>query len=157
MKNTSSSRKSIHKTHSPQKQSRIATLSISIALGTGVGLLCFSLLIFIFSALCLALDDPHSLTLALSLAAIYLSALAAGFASVRRNHREDALLCGAITGALLTLLLCLLLLLVPVGNDEAGIDNAIILRLLVVPLSVVGSFVGSMQKKLKRHKKFKNL
>ena len=154
MKNTSSAHKNTHKFGSSQKASRLGALSASVATGTGVGLLCFSLLILIFSGLCLALDDPHTLSFALSLAAIYLSALVSGFASVKRNHKEDALLCGIATGILFMLILCALLLFIPTAEADSAPSHTIILRLLVIPLSIVGSFLGTMQKKVKRHKKF---
>jgi putative membrane protein (TIGR04086 family) len=154
MKNTSSAHKNTHKFSSTQKASRLGALSVSIATGTGLGLLCFSALILIFSGLCLALDDPHSLTFALSLAAIYLSALVSGFASVKRNHKEDALLCGIATGVLFMLILSALLLFIPTTETDSAPSNAILLRLLVIPLSLVGSFLGTAQRKMKRHKKF---
>ena len=128
-------------------------VGVGVAVGVGFGLICFSLLILIFAAFCLALEDAHSLTLALSLAAIYLSALAAGFASVKKNHRENALLCGALTGLTFMLALCALLLLIPTGAESAP-SNAFVLRILVLPLSIAGSFLGRAQKKVKRHKKF---
>ena len=152
MKNTSSSHKSKQKFRSPQKSSRLGGLPVGVAVGVGIGLICFSLLILIFAAFCLALEDPHSLTLALSLAAIYLSALAAGFASVRKNHRENALLCGALTGLTFMLALCALLLLIPTGSESAP-SSAFVLRLLVLPFSVLGSFLGRIEKKRKGHKK----
>ena len=153
MKNTSSSHKAPKNPHSSRERSRIGGLTVSVATGTGVGLICFLLLTLIFSGLCLAVENPHSLTFALSLAAIYLSALAAGFASIRKNHKRDALLCGALTGSIFMLALCALLLLVQTGAESAP-SNAFILRLLVLPLSIAGSFLGRVQKKLKRHKKF---
>lgn len=153
MKNTSSSHKAPKNPHSSRERSRIGGLIISVATGTGVGLICFFLLILIFSGLCLALENPHSLTFALSLAAIYLSALAAGFSSVRKNHKCDALLCGALTGLTFMLALCALLLLIPTGAESAP-SSAFVLRILVLPLSIAGSFLGRAQKKVKRHKKF---
>ena len=154
MKNTSSAHKSTHKFNGSQKVSRLGALSVSVASGTGVGLLCFSLLILIFSGLCLALDNPHTLSFALSLAAIYISALVSGFASVKRNRKEDALLCGVATGLLFMLILCTLLLFIPTTEADSAPSHAIIPRLIVIPLSIVGSFLGRMQKKVKRHKKF---
>ena len=153
MKNTSSSHKAAQNPHSSRERSRIGGLAVSVATGAGVGLICFLLLILIFSGLCLAVENPHSLTFALSLAAIYISALAAGFASVRKNHRENALLCGALTGLTFMLALCALLLLIPTGAESAP-SNAFILRLLVLPISIAGSFLGRVQKKVKKHKKF---
>ena len=154
MKNTSATHKKTHKFNSSQKASRLGKMSVSVATGAGVGLLCFSLLILIFSVLCLVLDDPHALSFALSITAIYLAALTSGFASVKRNHKEDALLCGIATGILFMLILSALLLFIPATEAETAPSHAIILRLLVIPLSILGSFLGTMQKKVKRHKKF---
>lgn len=153
MKNTSSSHKAAKNPHSSRERSRIGGLTVSVATGTGGGLICFLLLILIFSGLCLAVENPHSLTFALSLAAIYLASLASGFVSIRKNHKRDALLCGALTGLTFMLALCALLLLIPTGAESAP-SNAFILRLLVLPISIAGSFLGRVQKKVKRHKKF---
>jgi putative membrane protein (TIGR04086 family) len=152
MKNTSSSHKAQKNPHISRERSRIGGLTVSVATGTGVGLICFLLLILIFSGLCLALENPHSLTFALSLAAIYLSALASGFVSIRKNHKRDALLCGALTGLTFMLALCALLLLIPTSTESAP-SSSFVLRLLVLPFSVLGSFLGRIEKKRKGHKK----
>lgn len=137
-----------------QDKSRLLTVAASLAVGVGAGGVGFFLLLLIFSAFCLLLKDPHSLALSLSLGAIYLSAFIAGFASVRRNGRRDALLLGSLSGLLLLLLLSALLLLV--GNSEADgeIKHALLLRLLVIPIAIGGAFLGATRRKPKRKKRF---
>ena len=139
----------------PRKsQSRLGALASSIAFGAGIGLLCFFALIFIFSAVCLALDDPHSPTLTLGIIAIYISALFSGFAAVRFNHRKETIVCGAISGALLALILCLILLLAPKAEPTGSALGTFICRALIIPAAIFGAFLGSREKKAKRRKRF---
>ena len=154
MKNKAASHRTVPHPHTPKKKSRLGSLALSVAFGTGVGFLCFALLIFAFSCLCLAVSDPHSLTTPLSLAAIYLSALVAGFAALRYNRRQDALLCGLVSGVLFALALSLLMLFVRTPETDTSLKNALLLRLLALPSSLCGAFLGRLGKKFKRKKRF---
>lgn len=154
MKNSSKHAPPIDHRRKNQERSRLISLLSSIAAGTGAGLVCFCSLLVVFSALCLLMKDPHALALSLSLGAVYISSLVAGFAAVRKNGRRDALLIGALSGLMLLLLLSAL---APVfGNSESdgAVKHAIILRLLVIPVAIGGAFLGATKRKPKRKKRF---
>ncbi len=126
----------------------------SALFGALFGILAAALLLFAVTAIGYATADPCSLTKVLGLSALYLSALVAGFAALRRQ-RSMALLCGSLSGLFLMLVFLLLSLLFS-KQTEASFQGGIslLLRLLMLPAAAIGGFLGLPRKSVKHpHKR----
>ena len=112
-----------------------------------------AILIFGATAAAYATPDPMSLVPALSLAALLLSAFAGGFVSSKKTM-EAPLLCGIVTGGMITLfsiLLSLILRELPTSGFEFWQSAA--LHSATVIFSVLGAFAGNVRKKKKSGKR----
>ena len=133
--------------------SRLKQVGANSFFGAIIGALCLIILLAIFSALCTSLPDPHPLVAPLSIFSMLSSAFFCGFSAVKRNKSSDALLCGALSGAILLSLLMLCFGFV--GGEDSSPTATLICRLLFVPLSLVGGFCGlGRKKKQGRKRKF---
>ena len=88
------------------EQDSFHSLLQSALFGALCGIVVAILLLLAASAICHATNDPASFTGTAGLIALYLSALVAGFAALRR-HRSMALACGALSGIFLMLVFLL--------------------------------------------------
>ena len=89
------------------------------------------------------LNNPHPLIFPLSIFAIYSSAFFAGLFAVKRNGSSNALVCGGLCGALFLLAIwCLTALIGAILKSPETTSYPFVLKLIVLPLSVLGSFAG---------------
>ncbi len=109
------------------------------------------ILLLIMSALALSFEDPDMSVGGMALAALYISALVGGFASVRMNSGE-ALLCGALVGAMLNVALVVISLFFRGGDPEGFGVGELLTRGAVILMSVLGAYMGLHKKKRKRRR-----
>ena len=147
---------SAHHLKNPSRSSGSKTSLIKSAVfGTAVSSLTLTLIILVSAALCLAFDDPHRFVGPLCLFALYSAAFAGGFSAVKRNG-GGALLCGALSGVIFALLLwAVLAVLDAVWQTEASGTLQFLLKLSIIPVSVLGAVSGLSFGKNK-HKRPKN-
>ncbi|MBE6541630.1 MAG: TIGR04086 family membrane protein [Ruminococcaceae bacterium] len=111
-------------------------------------------LMLIFCGIAYSTADPDSLTVPLSLCALYLSAVIGGIAAVKISG--DGIASGCISGCITTgIVFCLSLL--PFPDSTLDIPLSIILILMIIPASIVGSVIGHKKekkpKKLNHHRR----
>lgn len=153
MKNSSTHH---HKKAPPASGSKTGnTLLKSSVFGAVVSLCALVIMILLSSALCLLFDDPHRFVVPLCFFSLYTSSFIGGLASVKRNG-SGALLCGALTGALLMIVFWVIF----AATDAVWQSNTsgilpFILKLSVIPVSVIGALIGTGSGK-PRHKRPKN-
>ena len=102
-------------------------------------------LLLIFCAIAVSMEDPDSVTVPFSLCALYLSAFIGGIAAVRLSG--DGIASGAVSGCF-TMLLVFALTALPLENAPFEFPLSLILTACIVPASVLGAVIG--------HKKQKN-
>ncbi len=108
------------------------------------------ILLLIFCAVAYGMADPDSVTVPLSLCALYLSALIGGIAAVRFSN--DGIASGAISGVM-TALIVFALSAIPMPLSGFELTTALICNALVIPASVLGSVIGHKRRKSpKSHK-----
>ena len=140
------------KRKAPRKlEKRVITSSIFGAL---MGLACFFVMLLLFCAICMALQNPHPLVLPLCFFSVYSSAFLAGLSSVKRNEGKNALWCGLLCGALFCVILWIFISSVNMfsGNSLAQ-TSTFIWKLLILPSTLLGSFAGLSAKGKKSKKK----
>jgi hypothetical protein len=125
-------------------------LVTSVAIAALIGVLCFFSLLLIFGGICTLMDDPHSLFLPVSLAAIYISSFVSGLSAVICNKRQDRALCSLLGGICFTVILTLILLPFSSGG---GTGVHILLRYLGIPLSLLGGFCAPQRSHIKKRRK----
>lgn len=122
-----------------------------------VWLLTAGALLLIFCAIAYSTEDPDSITLPLSLCALYLSAVFGGIAAVRLSG--DGLMSGLLTGILSAGILFLISLLpLPVSSME--MPMSFLYNALVIPAAVIGAALGHKRKmtpSARKAKMMKNL
>lgn len=109
----------------------------------GLGLLCS--LLCIFSAVCLTFTNPHPFILPLCLFSVYSSSFFAGLAAIKHCDGRDALLCGTLTGIILTVLLWgIFSLFGMIYGADTGSNTSIgyIWKFLIAPISPIGACLG---------------
>lgn len=120
-----------------------------------VTLLVGLLLLLGATALLLSTKDPDRYHRILSLPMLYLTAFLGGMIAARFAHRRAPFLCGTALGILLAVLFSLLALLLPdtLSANSAGYLK-FLLRLVVIPASLLGAVLGAREKKRKhpRHR-----
>lgn len=137
------------------EQDSFHSLLQSALFGALCGIVVATLLLLAASAICHATNDPASFTGTAGLIALYLSALVAGFAALRR-HRSMALVCGALSGIFLMLVfLCLSLLLRNHASSPLSSSQAWLLRALMIPTSAIGGYLGLSRKTPKKRHRHK--
>ena len=129
-----------HKTNEINQGKKILSNAL---FGVCIGFLCMLALLVIFSAICLALPNPHPLIIPLCAFSIYASSFASGFSGVKRNRGRDALICGGLTGIAYMLILWLVFAIIKFSTGEQG-ETALsfILKLLTIPTAILGAFSG---------------
>ena len=130
-------------------------LLLSSIFGSAIGTLIFIIILMIFSAISMMISSPHSLLLPLSFFSVYSSAFLAGLISLKRNDSSDALLCGCICGALFMLVLWGMLSIVGYALPSAkSASMPFMLKILIIPSSVLGAFAGMTTPAKKAKRKF---
>jgi len=126
-------------------KSSLKGLLISLVIGL--------VLVFAAAAVCYSNDDPDKLTIPLSLAALYMSALVAGFTAVRKNG-GSALLCGILSGLFLSAFYIILSLIFKGSHAiTSSFPASLGLRALITVFSIFGAFLGLNLKKSGNPKK----
>jgi hypothetical protein len=121
----------------------------SALLALPVALACGTLLLLLLTALLLRLPDPGRYATPTGIAILYFSALLAGRLTVRFSHEKLPLVCGLLSGALLTALLLSVMLILPKGG--AYPRPIMLLLYAAVPLSaLIGSLPRPKRKRTKR-------
>ncbi len=109
------------------------------------------LLLLIFTALLLLGKDPNRYSAAAGLVALYLTAAVGGGVVFRLHGRSGALLCGLCAGGGM-----LLLFTVPPlffgGAAASGAAKGILLRLAILPCSILGASLLARKKQRKRRR-----
>jgi len=103
------------------------------------------ILLLLFCAIAVSMEDPGSVTVPFSLCALYLSAVIGGIAAVRLSG--DGIASGAVSGCF-TMLLVFALTALPLENAPFEFPLTLILTACIIPASVLGAVIG--------HKKQKN-
>jgi len=117
----------------------------SVLLSQLVWLLSAAVLLSIFCTVSLSMRDPDGVIKPLSLCALYLSAIIGGMAAVRFSG--DGILSGTLSG-LITAAIVFALSALPLTDSSFSLPLSLILTLLIIPASAVGSILG--------HKRGKN-
>lgn len=128
-----------------QSNDRKKNFLLSCVLSQAVWLLTAPALLLVFCGIAYSLEDPDSITVPLSLCALYLSAIGGGIAAVRLSG--DGIASGALSG-LFTALLVFCLSALPFPKSGFNAPMSWILTELIIPASILGSVLG--------HKKTKN-
>ena len=123
----------------------------SSLIGFGAAVVSALVLWVVASLIAYACDDPDSVVGALGLSVIYLSALIGGFVAVRYN-KKDALICGMLSGAMLTLLFFVISLLFE-DNSSYSLLTELLLRGAMMLMSVFGAFAGLHRKDRRRKRR----
>ena len=133
--------------------SGIKGLFIRSGVGALWGLGCFIALTLLSSALCMLFDDPLKLVTPMCLFCLYASAFLAGIFSQKRSDCPS-ILCGALCGAMLTLIFFLAALILKSGSIGSGGYFSPIFKFLLLPCSCLGALVGAISpKKSKKRQK----
>ena len=104
------------------------------------------LLLLISCAAANSAEDPGSMTMPLSLAALYLSAFLSGIAAVRFSG--DGILSGLLSGVV-TALLMLLFSCLPLPSSGVSFPMNLLLTAAVIPCSCAGAFIGRKRNRRK--------
>ena len=109
------------------------------------------LLIFISALVAFKAKDPASLTTPLAVASLGLSSAFSGFLSGKLNGRSQ-MLCSAMSGALLVMLIMVLSLFMggSYRGEHFSTSNRAILYLASFALSLGGGFLSSVKRKVRR-------
>ena len=94
-----------NKKHAGTKKEK--SFFVSVFIGTLIALGAGLLLLLAACFLGLSLDDPEKFTPPLALGSLFITALLAGYLSAH-SHKKNGLLCGAVSGILLTGIMVLL-------------------------------------------------
>ncbi len=128
---------------------------ISSAIGSAIGVGVFLIFALVSCAICMGLSRPLSLVAPFCFFCVYAASFTSGFAAVKINRGSDALLCGSLCGAMLMLLCWGVFSLLGVFfsvTDASALS--IIWKLLIIPCSVMGGFLGLGQSGKKTKHKF---
>ena len=123
-------------------------------LGLAVFVLCAIIFMIASSIIATFAEDPREVTRIAGYAALYISALAAGFLTYKKC-KGYVVLCGLFSGGLCFLLTFLLSLLVPRSISLMNAFVSFALRLIVVAASLCGALLASYKPDTKRRKKRK--
>lgn len=109
------------------------------------------LLLLLSTALLLSTKDPDRYHTAAALAALYITAFLGGLIATRLCHRRSPLLCGLCEALLLIVTFTVLSLCLPDEwrHTQSG-GFALLSRVLLLPATMVGAFMGARKKKVKR-------
>lgn len=107
-------------------------------------------LLLIMCAVAYSTADPDSITIPLSLCALYLSSLIGGIFAVRLS--DDGIASGCLSG-LITSAIVFCLSALPLPSSGFNLIQSFILIALIVPASILGAVIG--HKKDKKPKKIK--
>ena len=129
------------------------SILLSCVMSQGVWLLSALVLLLIFCAVAYSTADPDAITTPLSLCALYLSAVIGGISAVRFSG--DGIVSGLISG-IITALIVFALSCLPLPETDIRFSRAILLNLLVIPASALGSLVGHKRNKVKSPLKSKH-
>jgi putative membrane protein, TIGR04086 family/integral membrane protein, TIGR04097 family len=135
----------------------ILTIAKNCALSTAIAILTAGILLLIFAVIAYSNHDPDRLAFPLSLAALYIGALAGGIIASRRT-KARTLFCGAISGLMYLFVIFTISLAVSGGNDvRTAIDgvNSVIAHAAVAAVSIAGAVIGADRKRGNSAKKHK--
>lgn len=154
--NTAKSKKSAKKrknshTHGSSdsdNQNRFSHILISAFFGIAIGMVCALILTVVGTLLCYSAKDPDALITPTALAVLYLSSMVAGFAAVRKN-RSSALICGALSGALMMLLFLFCSIFLK-GNAFSSFKFplSLLLRFFMIAAAILGGYIGLCRKNI---------
>ncbi len=135
--------------HSPSAKK----IFLSSFFGAILGLVFMLALILLFSAVALSFDYPHGFLTPLSLFVLGGGAFFGGLFATRKNGGA-ALLCGALSGVFMLLLLKVILTVLPLARSDVQLQfTQKLISLGAIPLSLLGAFSGLPQSKNKsKHK-----
>lgn len=142
-----------HKTSAPKSTNK--TLLRSASFGAVCALCTLLLMILASCAICLAIDYPHRFIAPLCFFCLYSASFIGGLFSVKRNG-GSALLCGSLTGVIITIILWIIFSLLDILwlSDTRGF-LPLLLKLLIIPVSTFGAIIGTGSGKA-RHKRPNN-
>lgn len=131
----------------------LADVLKSGATGLAAFVISGAILLFAMTAIAYANSNPDILIPPLSLVALLPSAFVGGFVCTKRV-KEAPLLCGIVTGGMITFLIILLALILR-GLPSSGFEfwQSAALHSASVVFSVLGSFAGNAKKKAKMGKR----
>lgn len=136
------------KKRAPQKKNTSKSgLLISSVFGVFGSVIILLMILVIFSFVGLAISEPHTLLSPVAFSALYLSAFFGGFIAIKKNKGRDALLCGLVCGCFITVLYLLLFWIAGLIFDTDSTMLSWIFRILILPASVLGSFLGTIKDK----------
>lgn len=115
----------------------------------GVSLAVCVAAVLVASAIAFATKDPASLCEKFALVTLALSSVICGWISSKVTG--DAMLSGAIVGAALSLFLALVSIIF--FKSSLGVGKSFVYHLVVVALSVLGSFLGRKKNNVRRYKR----
>ncbi len=124
--------------------SRPSGILAGSARGAGFGFLAAVTLLLVFAVAVNGTNDPNAFVKPLSLAALYLGGLIAGVAAVRFSR--DGIAAGLLAGVIYSAAV-LLFSLFPLPDSGFPFSASVILLLLILPASVLGSIAGRRREK----------
>ncbi len=120
------------------------SLLLSSVQAQAVWLISAGILLLVFCAIAYSTANPDSVTLPLSLCALYLSAILGGIAAVRLSG--DGIMSGLLTGIFSAGLLFLFSLLpLPVASS-LEVPMSFLYNALIIPAAVIGAILGHKRK-----------
>ncbi len=119
------------------------SILLSSVQAQAVWLLAAGIMLCVFCAIAYSMEDPDSVTLPLSLCALYLSAIVGGIAAVRLSG--DGIMSGLLTGMFSAGILFLVSLL-PLPVSSVEMPTSFLYNALVIPAAAVGAALGHRRK-----------
>ena len=136
------------KKRAPQKKNTSKSGSlISSAFGLCGAVIILLIILVIFSFVGLAISEPHTLLSPVAQSALYLSAFFGGFIAIKKNKGRDALLCGLVCGCFITVLYLIVFWISGLILDADSEPLSWLFRILIIPSSILGSFLGTIKDK----------
>ena len=134
------------------KGSEVKMLLMNSGLGALIGFIITILSVLLISALCLLSDNPHVLVTPMCMFSIYSSAFFAGLIAQKKT-KGSVLLCGALCGVILALVLIVFSALLRIGIDTGNEYFSPILKILVIPASLIGALIGAYSPKKSKNRR----
>ena len=137
-----------------QSQCGVFSVALKGSLGGLIGFVATGLLLITAAcAIAYSSNDPSALIAPLALGALLLSAFVGGFVTCKLTRRAP-MLCGVIFGALCTLvMLALCLVLSGAPASHYTFFQGLMLHAFLVLFSVLGAFTGTVKRKPDPHKR----
>ena len=142
-----SGERSYFKKHPPRCATGFPSLLRLSAISVGIALIGMIILAFLAALILIKTEDPTGAIAPLSIVLICAASLASGFIS-HKLCKTSPVLSGLLSGAILAIFILVVALFLK--NDSSASGGRVAMHLIPLPLSTLGSFLGSIKPKARR-------